>query len=149
VVARAYSPLDSQARASARLDLEPNTRRAFLAAQALTEHSQRACTPEQAVKTFDDLANEARKQARESVIITRKAAAVLAEAIRYWRSVRKVPTGDERKVAFVKSIEAKTEFEVVRDLLRSIASDMGRAAFEFFNLPTGGQKTTMEHDARL
>jgi mRNA interferase HicA len=38
--------------------------------------------------TLDDLTNEARKQARESVIITRKAAEVLAEAIRFWRTSR-------------------------------------------------------------
>jgi predicted RNase H-like HicB family nuclease len=40
------------------------------------------------VPTLDDLTNEARKQARESVIITRKAAEVLAEAIRFWTTSR-------------------------------------------------------------
>jgi hypothetical protein len=37
------------------------------------------------VKTLEDLTKEAREQARESVIVTRKAAEVIAEAIRYWQ----------------------------------------------------------------
>jgi hypothetical protein len=40
------------------------------------------------MKTLDDLTNEARKQARGRVTVTPKAAEAMAEAIRFWQTLR-------------------------------------------------------------